>query len=133
VDVDQDTLVRRLEATEEPAETCAMHRCRLFLGEQLRFHEAAQPELGAEPRLQIGQSVHQLDEAFADVELVVIEHETGVAMLAMQVLDLKQDRLHRAVADLAQALAVAPAAETTAERATQLGNQARRAVTFDAV
>ena len=103
------------------------------LREQLGLDEAAQPEIGAEPRLQIGQAVHQLDEAFADVELVVIEHEAGVAVLDVQVLDLLQDRGGVAVADLPQALAVAAAAEAAAERTAELRDQARRAMAFDAV
>jgi len=87
------------------------HRGRLLQREQLRLHEATQLELGAEPRLQLGQPVHQFNEAFADVEFVVIEHESGEAVLAVQMLNLDEDRLRRAIADLPQALAVAAAAK----------------------
>ena len=133
VDVDEDALVRRLEAAQQPAEARAEHRLGLLLREQLGFDEATQPEFGAEARLQIGQAVHQLDEAFADVQLVVIEHEAGEAVLGVQVLDLLQDRGGVAVADLAEALAVAAAAEAAAERTAELRDQARRAMAFDAV
>src|SRR5204863_8875737 len=125
VHVDEDALVGRRESAKEPAEARAIHRLGLVLREQLGVDEAAQPEVGAEAGLQIGQTVHQLDEAFADVQLVVIEHESGIAMLDVQMLDLLEDRGSVAVADLAQAFAVATAAEATAKRTAELRNEAR--------
>ena len=99
VDVLQDARRSGLESAEEPAEPGPVHGRRLRLGEQLRLDEAAQPEFGPESILQGAQRVHQLDHVRADVELVVIEHEPRVAVLAVEKLHLGHDRLRPAGPD----------------------------------
>ena len=79
----QNSRIGGLEAAQQPAKTCAVHCRRLRVGEQLRLHEAAQPEFHGKARLQVSDRIHQLQHRFADVELIVIKHEAGVAVGAM--------------------------------------------------
>ena len=76
-DADQNTRIGGLEAAQQPTESRTAHRCSLFRGEQLSFDEATQAKLDAEPNLQIGQAVHHLNHALADVQFVIIEQATA--------------------------------------------------------
>src|SRR3989344_2468832 len=109
-----------LEAYQYLPEPGAVHRLGFLLCKELRFDEAAQAELDAEPALQCRNRLHQLDHSFGDVELIVVEHKAGVPVCAVHLLDFLHDTRGCAGADVAQHRAKPARAKPALERTPKL-------------
>ena len=78
-------------------------------------------------------AVHQLDHPRVHVQLVVVEHEPGHAVGAVELHDLRHDVLGGAHADAAEQRRLAAAAEAALERAAELRDHGQRRQAVDRV
>src|SRR3989339_29396 len=75
VDVLQNSGGPRLKPSQEPPKSCVVHRLGLCVGKKLRLHKTTKAPRRTQIPLRLCDQVHQFNDFFVDIQLIIIKHE----------------------------------------------------------